>query len=105
MFYSSLSKCANLVKTTCLLVSSISPAKNTSSSIAYTFALSASQILHYAFSDPQKAQPISTYLVEIKHQVQLANVTKERIEHFHEEMYSLQICQLVVIRVDAGAEE
>lgn len=32
--YSSLSKCANLVSTTCLLVSSISPARNTSSRIA-----------------------------------------------------------------------
>lgn len=32
--YSSLSRCSNLVSTTCLLVSSISPAKNTSSRIA-----------------------------------------------------------------------
>lgn len=32
--YSNLSRCSNLVNTTCLLVSSISPAKNTSSSIA-----------------------------------------------------------------------
>jgi hypothetical protein len=35
--YSSLSKCASLVNTTCLFVSSISPAKNTSSRIAYTY--------------------------------------------------------------------
>ena len=35
--YSSLSKCASLVSTTCLFVSSISPAKNTSSRIAYTY--------------------------------------------------------------------
>jgi hypothetical protein len=34
--YSSLSKCSNRVRTTCLLVSSISPAKKTSSRIAYT---------------------------------------------------------------------
>ena len=32
--YSNLSKCSSLVRTTCLLVSSISPAKNTSSSMA-----------------------------------------------------------------------
>jgi hypothetical protein len=36
MSYSSLSRCASLVNTTCLFVSSISPAKNTSSRIAYT---------------------------------------------------------------------
>lgn len=34
--HSNLSKCSNLVNTTCLLVSSISPARNTSSRIAYT---------------------------------------------------------------------
>jgi hypothetical protein len=33
-YYSSLSRCSNLVNTTCLLVSSISPAKKTSSRIA-----------------------------------------------------------------------
>lgn len=36
--YSSLSRCASLVNTTCLFVSSISPARNTSSRIAYTCA-------------------------------------------------------------------
>jgi hypothetical protein len=35
--YSSLSRCASLVNTTCLFVSSISPARNTSSRIAYTY--------------------------------------------------------------------
>lgn len=40
--YSSLSRCSSLVKTTCLLVSSISPARKTSSRIAYTWSLSAS---------------------------------------------------------------
>lgn len=34
--HSNLSKCSNLVNTTCLLVSSISPARKTSSRIAYT---------------------------------------------------------------------
>jgi len=34
--HSSLSRCSSLVSTTCLLVSSISPARNTSSNIAYT---------------------------------------------------------------------
>ena len=34
--HSNLSKCSNRVKTTCLLVSWISPAKKTSSRIAYT---------------------------------------------------------------------
>lgn len=45
------------------------------------------------------------YLVEIEHQVQLTNIAKERIKHFYEEMYSLQIRKLIVIRIDTCAEE
>jgi hypothetical protein len=54
-------------------------------------------------SSPQDRD--TTYLIEIKHQIQLAYVPKETIQYLDKEMYSLKICQLVIIRVDAGAEE
>lgn len=44
-------------------------------------------------------------LVEIKHQIQLANIAEELIQDFHKEMYSLQISQLVIVGVNASAEE
>jgi hypothetical protein len=46
-----------------------------------------------------------TYLVEIKHQVQLAHIAKERIQHLHKEVDSLEIRQFVVIGIDTHAEE
>jgi len=46
-----------------------------------------------------------TYLVEVEHQVKLADIPEESIQHLDEEMYRFQICQLIVVRVDAGAEE
>jgi hypothetical protein len=49
--------------------------------------------------------PVSTHLVEIEHQIQLAHIPKEGIQDLHKEMYGLQIRQFVVIRIDAGAEE
>jgi hypothetical protein len=48
---------------------------------------------------------IHTYLIKVKHQIQLTNIPKKRIQHLDKEMYRLQIRQLVIIRVDAGAEE
>jgi hypothetical protein len=48
---------------------------------------------------------VITYLIKIKHQIQLTHVPKKRIQHLHEKMYSLQIRQLVVVCVDARAEE
>ena len=52
--------------------------------------------------------PISsniTYFVEVENQVQLTYVPKERIQYFDKEVYRLEICQLVVIGINAGAEE
>lgn len=47
----------------------------------------------------------TTHLVKVEHQVQLTHIAKELIQHLHKEMYSLQVCQRVVISVDAGTEE
>lgn len=47
----------------------------------------------------------TTNLVEIEHQIQLAHIPKELIQHLHEEMYRLEIRQLVVVCVDTHAEE
>ena len=46
-----------------------------------------------------------THLVEVENQIQFAHVAEERIEHLHEEMYRLQICQFIVIGIHACAEE
>lgn len=45
------------------------------------------------------------HLIEIKHQIQFTHVAEESVEHFHKEVDSLQVCELVVVCVDAGAEE
>ncbi len=45
------------------------------------------------------------YLIEVKHQIQLTNIPKELVQHLHKEMYRLQIRQLVIVLVHAGAEE
>ena len=47
----------------------------------------------------------STYLIKVKHQIQLTHIAKETIQHLDKEMNRLQVGQLVVIRIDAGAEE
>lgn len=44
-------------------------------------------------------------LVEIKDQVQLADVAEELVQHLDKEMYRLEVSELVVVCVDAGAEE
>jgi len=32
------------------------------------------------------------YLIEVEHQIQLAHVPKELIQHFNEEVYGFQVC-------------
>ena len=44
-------------------------------------------------------------LVEVEDQVELAHVAEEGVEHFDKEVDRLQVGQLVVVGVDAGAEE
>lgn len=48
---------------------------------------------------------LSTDLVKIKHQVQLAHIAEERIENLDEKVDGLEICKLVVVGVDADTEE
>jgi hypothetical protein len=57
--------------------------------------------LIFPLPNPRK----SAHLIEIKNQVQLTHVPKEAIQHLNEEVDRLQISQLVVVRVHAGAEE
>jgi hypothetical protein len=47
----------------------------------------------------------TTHLVEVENQVQLANIAKELVQHFHEEVDRLKICKLIVVRIYASAEE
>jgi hypothetical protein len=44
-------------------------------------------------------------LVEVEDQVQLAHVPEKGVEHLDEEVDRLQVRELVVVGVDAGAEE
>lgn len=48
---------------------------------------------------------MGSYLIEVEHEVQLAHVTKELIQHFYEEVYGLEICQLIVVGVYTRTEE
>jgi hypothetical protein len=61
--------------------------------------------MHKSKSSPDLPQFDGTYLVKIEHQIQLTNIPKEAIQHFDEKVYSLQIRQLVIVCVDACAEE
>jgi len=45
------------------------------------------------------------HLVEVEDQVELADVAEEGVEHLDEEVDRLEEGQLVVVGVDAGAEE
>ena len=45
------------------------------------------------------------HLVEVEDQIQLAHVAEKRVEHLDEEMDRFQIRQLVIVGVDARAEE
>ena len=59
-------------------------------------------------SDPPPSlspTPMRTHLIEIKHQIQLTHIPKEAIQHLDKEVYSLQIRQLIIIRIHADAEE
>lgn len=47
----------------------------------------------------------SIHLVEVEDEIQLAHVAEEGIQHLDEEVYGLEVRQLVVVCVDAGAEE
>jgi hypothetical protein len=53
----------------------------------------------------QKRIKTKTHLVEIKYQIQLTHIPKKAIQHLDEEVYGLQVRELVIVRVDAGAEE
>ena len=46
-----------------------------------------------------------TYLVKIKHQIQLTHIPKKRIQHLDEKVNRLQIRQLVIVGVHTDAEE
>jgi hypothetical protein len=46
-----------------------------------------------------------TYLVEIEDQVQLAHIAEERIQHLNKKVYGFEVRKLVVVCVDACAEE
>ena len=70
-----------------------------------------------------------SYLVEVEHQIELADVVKERVlkgrgqseaerktnmsrhggmrhtEHLHEQVDCLQVCEFVVVRIHTDAEE
>ena len=50
-------------------------------------------------------QPNETHLVEVEDQIKLAHVSEERIQNLDEEVYRLQVCQFVIVCVDACAEE
>lgn len=67
--------------------------------------MSANPILPVPSPVTSSHQNTLTYLVEIKHQIQLTHIPKEAIQDLDEEMYSLEICQLVIVCVDADAEE
>lgn len=45
------------------------------------------------------------HLVKVKYKIQLAHVSEKRIQHLYKEVDRLEVRQLIVIRVDARAEE
>ena len=46
----------------------------------------------------------SAHLVEVEHEIQLAHILKVRVEDFDKQVDRLEVCQLVVLCVDARAE-
>lgn len=54
---------------------------------------------------PPFPPPGRTHLIKIKHQIQLTHVPEEAVEDLDEEVYGLEERELVVVCVDAGAEE
>lgn len=47
----------------------------------------------------------SIHLVKIEDQIQLAHVAEEGVQHLDEEVDGFEVRELVVVGVDAGAEE
>jgi len=45
------------------------------------------------------------YLVEVEDKIQFADIAEELVQHFDEEVYSLEICELVVVGVYTRAKE
>lgn len=54
---------------------------------------------------PSKILHMTPYLVEIEHKVELAHIPKKGIQHFDKKVYRFEVGQLVVVRIDARAEE
>ena len=73
--HSSFSSCSSLASTTSLLVSSISPARNTSSRMAYTYPR-----FNGIRACTKRLRP---YLVEVEHQIKLADIVEERVLRRH----------------------
>ena len=48
---------------------------------------------------------MQTYLVEIEDKVELTDIAEVVIQNFHEKVYAFQVCQLIICRVYAEAEE
>jgi hypothetical protein len=44
-------------------------------------------------------------LVKVEHQIQLTHIPEERIQHLDKEVYRLQVRELIVVGIDARAEE
>lgn len=58
-------------------------------------------IIHRALA----ANKTTTHLVKVEDQVELADVAEKGVEHLDEKVNGLEVGQLVVVDVDAGAEE
>ena len=58
----------------------------------------------YARTHTQYAQYRTTHLVEVEHQVKLADITEELIQYFHKIVDSLEIAEVVVLEVQTEAE-
>lgn len=52
----------------------------------------------------QNEQP-NPYLVKVENKIQFADVSKEAVQDLDKKVYSLQVCQLIVIGIDADAKE
>ena len=61
-------------------------------------------VRHFTPSQIRKSGT-QTHLVEIKHQIQLAYIPKELIQHFDKEMDGFEVSQLIIVLVDTCAEE
>jgi hypothetical protein len=48
---------------------------------------------------------LTVNLIEVEDDVQLANIRKVRIQQLHEQVYTLQVTQFVILNVDGDGEE